>query len=36
MSYQQSLDLRVVHWRENAVKGWHTWPGMPFEQLELL
>ncbi|USS45105.1 hypothetical protein NFI99_26305 [Burkholderia glumae] len=29
-------NLRVVHWLENARKGWHTSPGMPFEQLELL
>lgn len=29
-------NMRVVHWRENAVKSWYTWPDMPFEQLELL
>ncbi|MBU9378733.1 HNH endonuclease signature motif containing protein [Burkholderia gladioli] len=29
-------NLRATHWLENARKGWHTWPGMPFEQLELL
>ncbi|MBN3809439.1 hypothetical protein G3N97_10085 [Paraburkholderia sp. Ac-20347] len=29
-------NMRVVHWRENAVKSWHTWPDMPFEQMELL
>lgn len=29
-------NMRVLHWRENAVKSWHTWPDMPFEQLELL
>jgi hypothetical protein len=28
-------NLRVIHWRENAVKSWHTWPDMPFEQLEI-
>lgn len=28
-------NLRVVHWLENARKAWHTWPGMPFEQMEL-
>ena len=28
-------NLRVVHWLENARKGWHTWPDMPFEQMEL-
>lgn len=29
-------NMRVIHWRDNAVKSWHTWPDMPFEQLELL
>lgn len=29
-------NMQVIHWRENAVKSWHTWPDMPFEQLELL
>lgn len=29
-------NMRVVHWLENAKKSWHTWPDMPFEQLELL
>ncbi|PQV51017.1 hypothetical protein [Paraburkholderia sp. BL21I4N1] len=29
-------NMRVLHWRENAVKSWHTWPDMPFEQMELL
>jgi hypothetical protein len=29
-------NMRVIHWHENAVKSWLTWPGMPFEQLELL
>lgn len=29
-------NMRVTHWRENAVKAWHTWPDMPFEQMELL
>lgn len=29
-------NLRVIHWRENARKGAWSWPGMPFEQLELL
>ncbi|MDR8077817.1 hypothetical protein KPA96_19365 [Burkholderia cenocepacia] len=28
-------NLRVTHWRENAVKAWHTWPDMPFEQIAL-
>lgn len=28
-------NLRVIHWRENAQKGAHTWPGMPFEQADL-
>lgn len=28
-------NMRVIHWRENAVKSWHTWPDMPFEQLEI-
>lgn len=28
-------NMRVTHWRENAVKAWHTWPGMPFEQITL-
>ncbi|MBV8656592.1 MAG: hypothetical protein JO142_02090 [Burkholderiales bacterium] len=30
-----AANLRVIHWRENAVKGNHTWPEMPFEQLAL-
>jgi hypothetical protein len=29
-------NLRVVHWRENAAKLHHTWPDMPFEQIDLL
>lgn len=29
-------NMRVVHWLENAKKGWGSWPDMPFEQLELL
>lgn len=29
-------NMRVIHWLENSKKGWGTWPGMPFEQLELL
>ncbi|WP_206141157.1 hypothetical protein [Burkholderia sp. Tr-20355] len=29
-------NMRVTHWRENAVKAWHTWPDMPFEQMELI
>lgn len=29
-------NLRVIHWRANAVKGAGSWPGMPFEQMELL
>lgn len=28
-------NLRVVHWRENAVKGAATWPGMWGEQMVL-
>jgi hypothetical protein len=28
-------NLRVIHWLENARKSWHTWPDMPFEQMEL-
>lgn len=30
------LNMRVIHWKANAKKGWGTWPDMPFEQLELL
>lgn len=29
-------NLRVIHWRENSLKGAHTWPDMPFEQIGLL
>jgi hypothetical protein len=29
-------NMRVIHWLENAKKGWATWPDMPFEQMELL
>lgn len=29
-------NLRITYWRENAVKAWHTWPDMPFEQMELI
>jgi hypothetical protein len=29
-------NMRVVHWLENSKKSWHTWPDMPFEQLELI
>jgi len=29
-------NLQILHWRANAVKGPHYWPGMPFEQMELL
>jgi hypothetical protein len=29
-------NFQVIPWRENAVKGWFFWPGMPFEQMELL
>ena len=29
-------NLRVIHWRENALKGPHWWPDMWNEQLELL
>lgn len=28
-------NLRVIHWRENAVKGAFWWPDMPEEQMEL-
>lgn len=28
-------NLRVIHWRENAVKGNAYWPDMPFDQMEL-
>ncbi len=28
-------NLRVIHWRENAIKGAAWWPGMPNEKLEL-
>jgi len=31
-----SWNLRVIPWLENARKSWHTWPDMPFEQMELL
>jgi hypothetical protein len=29
-------NMRVLHWRDNAVKGTGSWPDMPFEQMELL
>jgi hypothetical protein len=29
-------NMRVIHWRANAVKGCGSWPDMPFEQMELL
>ncbi len=29
-------NLRVIHWRENAIKGAAWWPDMPFEQIPLL
>jgi hypothetical protein len=29
-------NVRIAHWRENSKKAWHTWPGMPFKQQELL
>lgn len=29
-------NLRVIPWHENATKANRYWPGMPFEQLELL
>ncbi|MGP8437137.1 hypothetical protein ACT2FY_13160 [Paraburkholderia fungorum] len=29
-------NLQITHWLPNARKGWMTWLGMPFEQLELL
>jgi hypothetical protein len=28
-------NLRILHWRENAVKGAWSWPDMPNEQMEL-
>lgn len=28
-------NMQVVHWLENAKKSWHTWPDMPFDQLEM-
>lgn len=28
-------NLRVIHWLPNAQKGNGSWPGMPFEQIEL-
>jgi 5-methylcytosine-specific restriction endonuclease McrA len=31
-----SWNLRVIHWRENSQKGAWTWPGMPYEQMDLL
>lgn len=30
-----ATNMRVIHWRDNAVKSWHTWPDMPFEQMEI-
>lgn len=30
------VNMQVMHWKPNAVKGCGTWPDMPFEQLELL
>ena len=29
-------NLRVIHWRENAIKGAFWWPDMPEVQLELI
>jgi hypothetical protein len=29
-------NMRVIHWKENSVKGWGYWPDMPFDQMELL
>ena len=29
-------NMRVIHWRANLQKGNWEWPGMPFEQGELL
>lgn len=29
-------NLRVIHWRENAIKGAAWWPDMPNEQMDLL
>ena len=29
-------NMRVIHWLPNARKGAFTWPGMPFEQMELI
>lgn len=28
-------NLQVLHWRENSIKGHHTWPGMWNEQMDL-
>lgn len=30
------MNMRVIHWRENAAKGAMTWPDMPMEQMDLL
>ena len=29
-------NMRVIHWKPNAQKGAFTWPGMSFEQIDLL
>ena len=29
------VNMRVIHWLPNALKGWGVWPDMPFDQLEL-
>lgn len=31
-----SWNLRVIHWRENAIKGAGWWPDMPNEQISLI
>jgi hypothetical protein len=28
-------NMRVIHWYPNSVKGWGTWPDMPFDQQEM-
>jgi hypothetical protein len=29
-------NLRVIHWRPNALKGAFVWPDMPMEQMDLI
>lgn len=29
-------NMRVLHWRTNAIKGCGDWPDMPFEQIALI